>query len=241
MQFYIGTTNPYKIRELAGILRPLEIDLLVTDPIDPEETGDTLEANARIKAEAYGRHVGEQLSSKLVCERGCSQEEARIFLKLSQTWVICEDSGISVPSLQGLPGPWSARFDDCLLEKHRVMGYRESHRKREDIDAANNKRLLQMMQGIEQPRRVASFGVCLMVADIDGRVLFKTQNEVVGWVLEKMRGTDGFGYDPLFATGSSFGKSWAEIDGMRKNLISHRRKALQNFTSWLASQLKEKE
>jgi len=241
MKFYKGTTSPYKVREVAGILRPLEIELCTTDPIDPEETGDTLEANAQIKVEAYGQYVGQKLIKQFVSEHGCSQEEARTFLKLNQTWVMCEDSGLFIPALNGLPGPWSARFDDCLIQDNRIVGHTTSGRTRDEIDTANNRRVLELMKGIEQPHRTASFGVCLMVADIDGTILFKTTSFAAGWILEGTRGRDGFGYDPIFASGSSFGKSWAEIDGMRKNLISHRRKALQHFTSWLASQLKGKD
>src|SRR3989338_5645739 len=70
------------------------------------------DANAQIRVESYGQYVGQKLIKQFVSERGCSQEEARTFLKLNQTWVMCEDSGLFIPALNGLPGPWSARFDD---------------------------------------------------------------------------------------------------------------------------------
>jgi XTP/dITP diphosphohydrolase len=238
MKFYFGTTNQYKVRELAAILRPLGIELAVTDPIDPEETGDTLEVNAKIKAVAYGRHVGNQLIHQLMTAHSCTAEDALNHLKLSQRWVISEDSGIMVPALGGLPGPWSARFDDCLLDGHRIVGHESSNRDRDEIDLANNLRVLELMKGIEQPHRAASFGICLMVADVEGRVLFKTTCESAGWLTEEMRGTQGFGYDPIFVSANSFGKTWSEIDPMRKNLFSHRRRALQEFTAWLANQIK---
>jgi len=239
MHFHFGTTNPFKVRELAAILRPLGVGLEVTDPIDPEETGETLEQNADIKAFAYGQYVGQMLAERLVHQTNCSMDEAQIAIRLEGNLVICEDSGITIPALSGLPGPWSARFDDCTIEKHRVVGHQSSGRSREDIDVANTALVLRLMHEVKQPHRVALFGVCLAVADTAGKVLFRTSSEVTGWVVEQPRGEHGFGYDSIFANGASFGHTWAEIDSMRKNLISHRRRALQAFTSWLATQLKE--
>lgn len=240
MRFIIGTTNKYKIRELAAILQPLGIPLDVTDPIDPEETGETMRDNARIKVQAYGRYVGIKSIHELVGERGCSHDDARTFLRMAQTWVISEDSGLIVPVLHGLPGPWSARFDDCLFEAGRLTSYRKSDRGRDEIDVANNRRVLELMQEIEQPHRAAAFEICLMVGDIDGNVMFESTARTNGWILPEITGTGGFGYDPIFVSDTSFGKSWAQIDLMRKNLISHRRKVLQDFTTWLASQIRSR-
>lgn len=238
MKFIFGTTNRYKTRELAAILTPLDIDLDITDPIDPEETGDTLQENARIKAVAYGKYVGQRYAEQLMATRKCSEMDARLFLRMNQVWVISEDSGLTVPALEGLPGPWSARFDDCTFEHGKLISHVPTKRSREEIDEANNQRVLDLMQGIEQPHRAAAFEICLMVADTDGTVLFETSHSTTGWILNECLGSQGFGYDPIFASDTSFGNSWAQIDSMRKNLISHRREVLYNFTAWLATQLK---
>jgi len=238
MRFVFGTTNQYKVRELAAILRPFGIALDITDPIDPEETGDTIQENARIKAQAYGRYVGDTFAQRLMVERRCSLADARRFLCLDQAWVISEDSGLVVPALDGLPGPWSARFDDGVFEGGRLVGHHPSGRGRDEIDLANNRRVIELMQGIQQPHRTAAFEICLVVADTDGNVLFESTGRASGWILPDLIGNDGFGYDPIFASDTSFGKSWAELDSMRKNLISHRRKVLQDFTAWLAVQIK---
>jgi XTP/dITP diphosphohydrolase len=236
-RFYIGTTNPHKIREIASILRPLEIDLEVTDPIDPDETGETFEANALIKAEAYSKHVRESLLAEMV-KGADSSEMVLAHLRLSRVWTICEDSGLVVPALNDLPGPWSARFADCQFQNGKIVGHQLSARKREEIDLANNRLVLELMKDIDQPRRVAAFIVCFVIADITGKAIFQTTARVTGWILPEMRGDKGFGYDPIFAGDKSFGKSYAEIDSMRKNLFSHRRKALQQFTAWLAGQIR---
>ncbi|MBI4433970.1 non-canonical purine NTP pyrophosphatase [Candidatus Uhrbacteria bacterium] len=228
MKFYLGTTNQYKVRELASILRPLQIPLEVTDPIDPEETGTTFEENAELKARAYGAHVGRVLHRRWAAS---SMESA---------WTISEDSGLVIPALNGLPGPWSARFSEYDLDgaQRFVLGYHPSGRSREEIDAANNARVLELMRDVAPVRRTAKFVVVLIVANIEGRVVARFRGEAHGWITAEARGTNGFGYDPIFANGRSFGKTWAEIDSVRKNLLSHRQQALQEFTVWLGKQLR---
>ena len=53
-----------------------------------------------------------------------------------------------------------------------------------------------------------------------------------------MRGTNGFGYDPLFIGNDSFGKTYAELDTARKNLRSHRKKALDDLAFWIVNNIK---
>ncbi len=237
IKFYIGTTNQYKIREIASILRPLEIKLDVTDPIDPEETGTTFDDNAMIKALAYSEHVRNSVCDDL-SKDGLSESDIDGFINASRIWTICEDSGIIIPALNGLPGHFAARFSDCIIENNKVIGHNDSGRDRDEIDLANNLLVLEMMKDVAQPYRVAQFVICLMVADLNGNVIFKSESSVTGWISTEMRGSDGFGYDPIFMSDKTFGKTYAEIDAMRKNLISHRRKALHEFTTWLANQIK---
>lgn len=84
-----ATTNPHKVREVRGLLAdvPVQVETLahVTAGPEPEETADTFEGNARIKALHYAaRHPGE--------------------------YVVSEDSGLEVDALGGAPGVHSARF-----------------------------------------------------------------------------------------------------------------------------------
>jgi XTP/dITP diphosphohydrolase len=216
MRFFIGTTNPHKIREIGSILSAVGCEFTPTDPIDPEETSSDFVENAVIKAVAYARHAGGM--------------------------TISEDSGLIVPALGGLPGPWSARFSDYAVidaSKGRVAGYAPTGSAREEIDRFNNKLVLALMRDIEQPRRAAAFRVALIVAESDGTVLFKGLGESHGWIAEEPRGTHGFGYDPIFIGGDTFGKTYAELDPARKNLRSHRRRVLQEFKAWLAGKIKE--
>lgn len=216
MKFYIGTTNPNKIREIGAILSATGCKFEASRPVDPEETEDDFEGNALLKAKAYAAHAG-----------GIT---------------ISEDSGLIIPALNNLPGPWSARFSDYLVSnengKLRICNYKPSGLSREEIDRLNNQRVLELMKGIEQPKRAAMFKVVLAVSTLEGKILFKASGESHGWISEELRGENGFGYDPIFIGQDTFGKTYAELDSHRKNLRSHRRHVLQEFKAWLGNYLK---
>jgi non-canonical purine NTP pyrophosphatase (RdgB/HAM1 family) len=201
MRFFIGTTNPYKVREIADILEPTGCELAARDLEDVEETADTFRGNARIKAQAYAKATG-----------GIT---------------ICEDSGLVVPALGGEPGAFSARYTGPA-----------NGRTRDEIDRDNTARVLEKMKGIAQPRRAASFVVALVVAAPDGTILFESESSAHGWLSEEERGAKGFGYDAIFVGQDTGGSTYAELDGARKNLRSHRRRVLEDFTAWLARLLR---
>lgn len=198
---YLGTTNPGKIAEMAALLGPLGVSLTPVG-LDVPETGDTFEDNARAKALTYAAHTG-----------GIT---------------LSEDSGLSIPSLGGMPGPWSARFADFDLDKRTVL---ESGRSRDEMDPLNTARVLTLMRGIEQPRRAAVFQVVLVIARPD-EVLFQAHAECHGWIADEARGTEGFGYDPIFVGQDTFGRTFAELDPVRKNLRSHRKRVLDELFMW---------
>lgn len=210
---YLGTTNPGKIREFAGILAPLGAEILPV-ALDVPETEGSFEGNARLKALAYAAHTGGP--------------------------TVCEDSGLVIPALDGLPGPWSARFSDCVLDdaRRRVVRAVESGTAREKIDTANNALVLELLRGVEQPHRAAKMVVHLVVAR-PGVVMFEARGEAHGWIAEGPRGTNGFGYDPIFVGQDTFGKTYAELDSMRKNLRSHRKRVLAEFGLWAAGAMRD--
>lgn len=214
MKFFIGTTNADKVREIASILSATGCEFEVTDPVDPAETEEDFEGNALLKARAYAKHAG--------------------------GLTISEDSGLIVAALGGLPGPWSARFSGCAIEGGRVVRHEPSSTPRAEMDRRNVERVLALMKGIEQPRRAAAFKVVLAAADASGAVLFKAVGESHGWIAEEARGAGGFGYDAIFVGQDTFGKTYAELDSMRKNLRSHRSRVLQEFKAWLGRMLKSR-
>lgn len=127
---------------------------------------------------------------------------------------LADDSGICVDALQGLPGVHSARYA-CELPSDKKS------------DAANNAKLLLALQ--DQTNRKAHY-YCVMVL-----VKYATDPQPIiaegmwhGEILTTPRGTDGFGYDPLFLDVTS-GKTVAELAIDAKNKISHRGQALQHL------------
>lgn len=128
---------------------------------------------------------------------------------------LADDSGLEVDYLQGLPGVHSARFAGEPKD-----------------DAANNGKLLHLMQGIPWDKRTARFRCVIAICTPQGKV-FISDGNCEGYILEELRGTGGFGYDPLFYV-PAYDKTFAELDMGIKNQISHRGKALAGALKILA-------
>jgi XTP/dITP diphosphohydrolase len=120
---------------------------------------------------------------------------------------IADDSGLAVDPLGGLPGVRSARFAGEGAP-----------------DAANNARLLHELAPFPRPWKAAF--VCVAAAALPNRVVAEATGRIEGEILPEGRGTDGFGYDPIFFVPSR-GKTMAELSTEEKNRISHRGQALR--------------
>jgi XTP/dITP diphosphohydrolase len=213
MKIIIGTSNRGKVREIASILHPLGYDL-EAKAFDVDEIGATIEDNAVIKGVEYS-------------------------LKNPGVLTVAEDSGIVVPALNDLPGPYSARFHEIVLDGYDVLkvNKEEFTTDKTEHDRLNNERLVEMIKGIDLSNRAAYFEVCFVVA-MDGKVLYKTSNRSYGYLIDEPRGENGFGYDPIFVGNDTFGKTYAELDSARKNLKSHRKKALSELAFYLSQNFK---
>lgn len=214
MDIIVGTSNQGKVREIAAILSPLGYDL-IPKSFDIIEYGSTIEENAVIKALGYS--------------------EAN-----PDMYVIAEDSGLVVPKLNGLPGAFSARFHTITLNKKLqvICVPRELYSTdKTETDKLNNSLLLSLISEIPFEERAAYFEVSFVVAK-DGKVLFQTTNQSHGFITDEPKGDNGFGYDPLFIGNDSFGKTYAELDTARKNLRSHRKKALNELSFWMTQNIK---
>ena len=121
--------------------------------------------------------------------------------------VLADDSGLCVDALDGAPGVYSARFSG------------EGHN-----DAANNAKLIALLKDVPENKRTARFCCCVALART-GMDPIAVQGEVEGTILHAARGENGFGYDPFFYY-APFGKSFAELSAEEKNVVSHRRRAL---------------
>lgn len=142
--------------------------------------------------------------------------------RASGLWTLADDSGLSVDALGGAPGVHSARFAGAHGD-----------------DGANNARLLEKLADLPDYLRGASFTCALALARPDGSIALALEGRAYGRILRAPRGTDDFGYDPLFEftepghtqTGSSF----AELAPAEKAEVSHRGRALRELVSRLAS------
>ncbi len=134
--------------------------------------------------------------------------------------VLADDSGLEVDALGGAPGVHSARYAALAAGSTEHAG-----------DAQNNTRLLREMSAVPEDRRGARF-VCVIAVARDGRTLANFRGEAEGVLLHAPRGTNGFGYDPLFFV-PGLGKTFAELRAQEKAAMSHRGRALRKFLDWL--------
>lgn len=129
---------------------------------------------------------------------------------------LADDSGLEVAALNGEPGVHSARYAGTQGD-----------------DAANNAKLLTVMQDIVDEQRQAAFHCVMALAWPDGRCE-TFEGRVAGLIMRGERGDGGFGYDPLFMV-PEYGKTMAELPLDIKNRISHRGAALRKVIPLLKS------
>ena len=128
---------------------------------------------------------------------------------------VADDSGLVVDALGGEPGIFSARW----AGEH-------------GADDANNAKLLVKLADVPFERRTARFHSSVVLAYADGRVL-RGEGDCEGMIGFIGRGTNGFGYDPLFLPADTPGLTMAELTPDQKNVISHRFHALVDLAAKL--------
>ena len=132
--------------------------------------------------------------------------KAQYYSQFAPGLVFAEDSGISVDALNGAPGVYSARYAGT-----------------DATDTANLELLLERMKGVTDRR--AHYASVIALAR-DGAVVATTDGRVDGLIAEETRGSNGFGYDPLFFH-PKMGCTFGEIDRRTKQSLSHRGLAMQ--------------
>jgi len=139
--------------------------------------------------------------------------------------VVGDDSGLEVDALQGAPGVHSARYAAPDLHD------KEPHEADENTDdSANNARVLRELKNVPREKRTARF-VCVLAAARDEKILATFRGTAEGVILDAPRGTNGFGYDPLFYF-PQIGKTFAELSAEEKAGYSHRGAAFRKFLEW---------
>jgi XTP/dITP diphosphohydrolase len=189
----IATHNPGKLSELTRLLGDVPFDLVSLADVginhQVDETGETFEQNATLKAETYAR--------------------------LSGLPTLADDSGLEVDALDGEPGVRSARYaGDNASDADRIAF------------------LLRKLDNILEADRTARFR-CVIALARPGGPLELHPGACEGRILEAPRGSNGFGYDPVFFV-PALGKSMAELTTEQKNRVSHRSAAARMASASLS-------
>jgi len=145
--------------------------------------------------------------------------KAKKYFDISQIPILADDSGLIVPDLNNEPGIYSARYAGIGSN-----------------DNLNRQKLLEniKLKGLIEPK--AKF-ICI-ICFYDGNNEYIFNGECNGKIINKERGYNGFGYDPIFVP-NSFSLTFAELDSEIKNKISHRAKALEKFKFFMNEYLKK--
>ncbi|MEM3587192.1 MAG: XTP/dITP diphosphatase [Candidatus Jordarchaeaceae archaeon] len=141
-------------------------------------------------------------------------EEIAIF-SAQRAWEIqekplfVEDAGLFIKALKGFPGPYSSYVFKTI----------------------SNEGILKLMSKVED--RTAYFKA--VIAFCNGKTTLTFKGEVKGTISKEIRGTHGFGFDPIFIPEEGDGRTFGEMDISEKASISHRTKALRKFVEWIKS------
>jgi XTP/dITP diphosphohydrolase len=210
-QLLVATGNAGKMREYRGLLKDIHFELVslsdlgITHEVD--ETGETFEENAWLKASQYAA--------------------------ISGLLTLADDSGLEVAALSSEPGVRSARYggDSCTSDRDRVAlllknleavpWERRTARFRCVIAVAKSPlaSLYERGEGASPFRkggREGDFG-----ASQQPTLITQAEGSVAGMIQYTPEGDDGFGYDPVFYL-PSYGKTIAQLTLDDKNTVSHR-------------------
>lgn len=203
----LATRNEHKVHELRQILAGL------VDELDLEIVS---------AAEVDGPDVPETEVTFL----GNARLKAVALAEATGLPSVADDSGLAVEVLGGSPGVFSARWSGS----HAGEGAA-----RAEVDRANLSLLLEQVADVPDEHRAAAFVCAAVVALPDGRVE-GVEGRVEGLLGREPRGTNGFGYDPVFhPTGDT--RTLAEYTDTEKNAISHRGNAFRALEPVLRSLL----
>ncbi len=220
----IATGNPGKMREYQGLLKDLPFELVsprelgITHEVD--ETGETFEENAWLKASEYAA--------------------------ISGVLTLADDSGLEVDALSGEPGVRSARYggDACKSDQDRValllknlenVPWEERAARFRCVIAVAKSPLAPLYQRGE---RASPFDKAGREGDFGVTLVAQAEGSVAGMIQYTAQGDDGFGYDPVFYL-PSFGKTIAQLSLDDKNRISHRADAARKAVELLKNLIAE--
>ena len=197
----VATSNPGKIRDLVGAA--LAHNVQVESLPNYDTLPPVIEDGATFEANAL--------------------KKAEFYSRYAEgEIVIADDSGLEVDALKGAPGVRSARY---AADEHSLAGHTGN-----SDDEANNARLLRELHDVPDEFRTARF-VCVIAAARNGHRLATFHGKAEGIILRERRGSNGFGYDPLFYF-PEIGKTFAQLSAEEKARYSHRGAAFRALLEW---------
>lgn len=191
----IATENSHKTEEIAAILGDT---FSVTDLNGKKfpkvaETGTTFLENATLKAVEIS--------------------------KLTDQWVLSDDSGLEVDALNGDPGVYSSRYAG-----------------EDGNDSVNNAKLLSELAKLPADTVRTAHFYCVIVIAKNGERLAHFSGAVKGKIIDTLTGDAGFGYDPLFIP-NGYDETFAQLPAAIKNQLSHRSHALDEALPWIKNNI----
>jgi XTP/dITP diphosphohydrolase len=141
--------------------------------------------------------------------------KAREYAKQTGLWALADDSGLEVEALGGAPGVYSARYAGAGAS-----------------DEDRIERLLDNLSQSGDAARRARFVCVIAISDPHGEIANLSTGICTGAIAHAPRGTNGFGYDPVFVP-DGYEQTFGELSAKIKEQISHRARALEAARSFL--------
>jgi XTP/dITP diphosphohydrolase len=200
----LASNNAKKLAELQTLFAPLDVRLVTQGSLgiaEAEEPHITFVENALAKARHAAQHAGAA--------------------------AMADDSGLCVDALGGAPGVLSARYATRFGDTPIQPTSDDREKTRIVQDAANNRLLLERLQGVED-RRARFVSALVAVRSVDDPEPLIAFGRWHGVILTVPRGEGGFGYDPLMFI-ALLNQTVAELSPEVKNAHSHRALAAQQM------------
>ena len=197
----VATSNPGKIRDLIGAAVAHNVQVEMLPNFSALPTVVEDGATFEDNARKKAEHYSKHAEGEIV---------------------IADDSGLEVDALGCAPGVRSARYAADEHNPNDDSGNSD--------DADNNARLLRELHDVPEEFRTGRF-VCVIAAARNGHTLATFHGKAEGMILRAARGSNGFGYDPLFFF-PEIGKTFAELTAEEKANYSHRGAAFRAFLEW---------
>jgi XTP/dITP diphosphohydrolase len=205
----LATRNEHKVHELRQILADL-VDELGLEIVSAAEVD------------------GPDVPETEVTFEGNARLKAVALAEATGMPAVADDSGLAVDVLGGSPGVFSARWSGT------TGGFGSP---RADRDRANLRLLLEQVSDVGDEHRGAAF-VCAAVLALPDGTADATEGRVRGSLTREPRGTNGFGYDPIFLVDGD-DRTLAEYTDDEKNAVSHRGRAFRELAPILRKRLTE--